>query len=50
MDIRERLKIANKVEKIKDKPAQERIKELEQINAELTDAVIELASLVGGEE
>ena len=45
-DIKEKLRIANKVEKIKDKPAQERIKELEQENADLMDAVIELASII----
>ena len=50
MDIKERLKIANKVEKMADKPPQERIKELEQINAELTDALIEIAEIVAGEQ
>ena len=50
-DIKERLRIANNVEKIRDKSPQERIKELEQENADLMDAVIELADIIasGGE-
>ena len=49
-DIRERLRIANNVEKVKDKSPQERIKELEQENAILEQCVLELADIVGGGE
>ena len=48
MDIREKLRIANKVEEIKKKPDKERIAELEQENADLMDAVIELAEIIAG--
>ena len=53
MDMKERLRIANKVneEDMKKKSDKERVAELEQENAELMDAVIELAGIVaGGEE
>ena len=51
VDIRERLKKANKVDEMKKKADKERIAELEQENAELMDAVIELAEIIaGGEE
>ena len=49
-DIRERLKEANKVEEIRKKADKERIAELEQENAELMDAVIELADIIAGGE
>ena len=50
-NIREKLKRANKVDEIKKKSDKDRIRELEQENAELMDAVIELAGIVaGGEE
>ena len=47
-DIRERLKEANKVEEMRKKADKERIAELEQENAELMDAVIELADIIAG--
>ena len=50
MDIKERLRIANNVEKVKDKSPQERIKELETENEELLEALAELASIVVGVE
>ena len=49
-DIRERLKRANKVDETKKKADKERIAELEQENEMLTECVLELASIVGGEE
>ena len=49
-DLRERLKKANKVTETKKKADKERIAQLEQENAELMDAVIELASIIGGDE
>ena len=48
MDIRERLKEANKVEEMRKKADKERIAELEQENEELMDAVIELADIIAG--
>lgn len=50
MDIREKLKKANKVEVDKMPNDKARIAELEAENAELMDAVIELASIIGGDE
>ena len=50
MDIREKLKRANGVTVDKKPNDKERIEELEQENAELMDAVIELASIIGGDE
>ena len=49
-DIRERLKRANKVDETKKKADKERIAELEQENAELLMAVVELADIVAGGE
>ena len=46
MDIREKLKRANKIDETKKKADKERIAELEQENADLMDAVIELASII----
>lgn len=48
MDIREKLKKANKVEETTKKADKIRIAELEQENAELIDAVIELADIIAG--
>ena len=50
MDIREKLKKANSVTEDKKKADKERIAELEQENAELMDAVIELAEIIAGGE
>ena len=50
MDIREKLKKANKVEIDKMPNDKVRIAELEQENAELMDAVIELAEIIAGGE
>lgn len=50
MDIRERLKEANNVTETKKDADKIRIAQLEQENAELMDAVIELASIIGGDE
>ncbi len=51
MDIREKLKKANKVEETTKKADKIRIAELEAENKDLMDAVIELAGIVaGGEE
>lgn len=51
MDIKEKLKRANGVEIDKKPNDKQRIEELEQENAELMDAVIELAEIIaGGEE
>ena len=47
-DIRERLKEANKVDETKKKADKERIAELEQENAELLMAVVELADIIAG--
>ena len=47
-DIRERLKRANKVDETKKKADKERIAELEQENAELLMAVVELADIIAG--
>ena len=49
-NIRERLKKANKVDEMKKKADKERIAELERENAELMDAVIELADIIAGGE
>lgn len=49
MDIKERLKIANNVTEMKKPNDKERIAQLEQENAELMDAIIELADIIGGE-
>ena len=50
MDIRERLKRANKVDETKKKADKERIAELEQENEELTACILELAEIIGGGE
>ncbi len=51
MGIKERLKEANKVDEIRKKSDKDRIQELEAENADLMDAVIELADIIaGGEE
>jgi len=49
-DIHERLKEANKVDETKKKADKERIAELEQENAELLMAVVELADIIAGGE
>jgi hypothetical protein len=49
-DIRERLKRANKVDEMRKKADKERIAELEQENAELLMAVVELADIIAGGE
>jgi hypothetical protein len=48
MGIKERIKEANKVDEIRKKSDKDRIQELEQENAELIDAVIELADIIAG--
>ena len=50
IDIRERLKRANKVDETKKKADKERIAELEQENEELTACILELAEIIGGGE
>ena len=50
MDIKERLRIANKVEQIKKPSDKERIAELEAENEELVACILELADIVGGGE
>ena len=50
MDIKEKLKRANGVDVDKKKADKERIAELEQENADLMDAVIELAEIIAGGE
>ena len=57
VDIKERLKKANKVDEMKKKSDKVRIAELEQENADLRiqvaeaqDALIELADIIGGGE
>ena len=50
MGIKEKLKEANHIGETKKPNDKERIAELEQENAELMDAVIELASIIGGDE
>ena len=47
-NIKERLKRANKVDEMKKKADKERIAELEQENAELMDAIVELADIIAG--
>ena len=49
-DIREKLKRANNVDETKKKADKERIAELEQENAELLMAVVELADIIAGGE
>ena len=49
-DIRERLKRANKVTEDKKPNDKQRIAELEQENAELLMAVVELADIIAGGE
>jgi hypothetical protein len=49
-DIRERLKEANHIEEMRKKADKERIAELEQENAELLMAVVELADIIAGGE
>ena len=49
-NIRERLKRANKVDEMKKKADKERIAELEAENKDLMDAIVELASIIGGDE
>ena len=48
VDIRERLKRANKVDETKKKADKERIAELEAENKDLMDAVVELADIIAG--
>lgn len=50
MDIKEKLKRANGVEIDKKPNDKQRIAELEAENEMLTECVLELASIVGGEE
>ena len=50
MDIREKLKKANGVTVDKKPNDKQRIAELEAENEMLTECVLELASIVGGEE
>ena len=50
MGIKEKLKEANHIEETKKDADKIRIAQLEQENAELMDAVIELASIIGGDE
>ena len=50
VDIKERLKKANKVDEMKKKADKERIAELEAENKDLMDAVIELADIIAGGE
>ena len=50
MDIKEKLKRANGVTEDKKPNDKERIAQLEQENADLMDAVIELADIIAGEE
>lgn len=50
VDIKERLKKANKVDETKKKADKERIAELEQENEELTACILELAEIIGGGE
>ena len=50
MGIKEKLKEANHITETKKDADKIRIAQLEQENAELMDAVIELASIIGGEE
>ena len=49
-DIKEKLRIANKVEAVKKPSDRERLAELEAENAMLTDALLELAEIIGGGE
>ena len=49
-DIREKLKRANKVDETKKKADKERIAELEAENEALTQCILELAEIVGGDE
>ena len=48
VDIRERLKRANKVDETKKKADKERIAELEAENKDLMDAIVELADIIAG--
>ena len=50
MDMKERLRIANKVEEMRKKADKERIAELEQENEQLTECILELAEIIGGGE
>lgn len=50
MDIREKLKKANGVTEDKKPKDKERIEQLEVENADLMDAVIELAEIIAGGE
>ena len=50
MGIKEKLKEANNITETKKDADKIRIAQLEQENAELMDAVIELASIIGGDE
>jgi hypothetical protein len=49
-DIREKLKRANKVTEDKKPNDKQRIAELEAENKDLMDAIVELASIIGGDE
>ena len=48
VDIKERLKKANKVTETKKKADKERIAELEAENKDLMDAIVELADIIAG--
>ena len=50
MDMKERLRIANKVneEDMKKKSDKERVAELEAENKDLMDAIVELADIIAG--
>ena len=50
MDIKERLRIANKVEAVKKPSDRERLAELEAENKDLMDALVEIAEIVAGGE
>ena len=52
MDMKERLRIANKVneEDMKKKSDKERVAELEAENEQLTACILELAEIIGGEK
>jgi hypothetical protein len=49
-DIREKLKRANKVTEDKKPNDKQRIAELEAENEQLTECILELAEIIGGEE
>ena len=49
-DIKEKLRIANKVEAVKKPSDRERLAELEAENKDLMDALVEIAEIVAGGE